>query len=228
MSIGGQPDHTFTLQDSVPTPGTGTPSGGSPAGGSSAPGGTGSSVATGFIDSDYLTKAVDRPLAQQGEVVTYTINAHNPKPLPLTQVVIYDVFDARLTEVRLVSTSKGSSRFAGNTLVVSGFTLQPGETMTIVVQARVAVPLAPGEVIPNAAILESPDASIHVSNAVTVGRLVQGNGGSGNKLIILPDSLPLTGEAPLWRTLLLIMVAGLFIGVLMIKFMRLNLPIRFR
>lgn len=149
-------------------------------------------------DTDYLSKTVDKPLATVGETVTYTILAHNPKTIPLTQVTVYDVFDERLTDIRLISTTHGRGFFNGRTLIVNGFTLHPGEEATIVVSARVAA-LRSGDVIPNAAVLESPDASVHVSNLALVGDSVQGNNGGASNVLVIPPSLPATGETPYSR-----------------------------
>lgn len=143
-------------------------------------------------DVEFVFKTVDNPLAQVGQTVTYTIRAHNPKTIPLTQVVIYDVFDARLVSPRLISTTHGAGVFDGNTLTVSGFTLQPSEEAIIVVSAQIGS-LQAGEVIPNAAILESPDASVHVSNLALVGSVARANGGGAGQVVIIPGRLPATG-----------------------------------
>ncbi len=153
-------------------------------------------------DTDFVLKTVDNPLATVGQTVTYTIRARNPKTIPLTQVVVYDVFDERLTDLRLISTTHGAGVFNGNTLTVSGFTLQPDEEGVIVVSARIAA-LQAGETIPNAAILESPDASVHVSNLALVGASAEGNSGSASQVFIIPGQLPDTGETPFWRGWLL-------------------------
>ncbi|MEL6408552.1 MAG: choice-of-anchor Q domain-containing protein [Chloroflexota bacterium] len=154
-------------------------------------------------DPEYITKSVDVPFAIQGDTVTYTIRARNPKATPLSQVVIYDVFDERLIDVELVSTTHGVGNFVNNTLSVSNFSLQPSEEAVIVVSARVAT-LNAGDVIPNAAILESPDASVHVSNLVLIGDTVATNEGDGIATLVIPAQLPNTGETPLLRTVALI------------------------
>ena len=149
-------------------------------------------------DVDFIFKTVDNPLAGVGETITYTIRARNPKSIPLTQVVIYDVFDERLTDVQLISTTHGVGNFNANTLTVSGFTLQPNEEVVIIASARIAS-LRAGDVIPNAAILESPDASVHVSNLALIGDLPRSNTGNAALLLVIPNQLPSTGETPFWR-----------------------------
>ncbi len=165
-------------------------------------------------DTEYVVKTVDYPLATVGQTVTYTIRARNPKAIPLTQVVIYDVFDERLVDLRLLSTTHGRWEFNANTLTVSGFTLEPGEEAMIVVSARIAT-LRAGETIPNAAILESPDASVHVSNLALVGQTPEGSGGGAAQVVVIADQLPATGEPPLWRSLGLgmVVVVGLAGGL---------------
>jgi uncharacterized repeat protein (TIGR01451 family) len=163
---------------------------------------------------EYLTKTVDKTVATGGDTVTYTITAHNPKSIPLTQVVIYDVFDDRFDNVQLVSTTHGSGLFVERTLTVSGFTLQPDERAIIIVSAQITKDYRAGEVIPNAAILESPDASVHVSNLVLVGDDVTGNDGGATSVFLFPNELPSTGETPFWRDSILLMLAlgGLLIA----------------
>lgn len=156
---------------------------------------------------DYITKTVDKTVATGGDTVTYTITAHNPKNIPLTQVVIYDVFDDRFDNVQLVSTTHGSGSFVERTLTVSGFTLQPDERATIIVSAQITTDFRAGEIIPNAAILESPDASVHVSNLVLVGDDVTGNDGDSATVLLFPSELPSTGETPNWREYVLLVLA---------------------
>ncbi len=163
-------------------------------------------------DPDYIEKTVDNPMATGGDTVTYTITAHNPKDIPLTQVAIYDVFDQRLENVRLISTTHGFGTFNEDTLTVSGFTLQPGESATVAVSAQVTTDFRAGDVIPNIAALESPDASVHVSNLVLVGDSVAGNGGGAETVMVIPGQLPSTGETPLWTQSLASPLVILIVG----------------
>jgi hypothetical protein len=95
----------------------------------------------------------------------------------------------------VVSNSIGSATVSGNSLIVQGFELLPGQSGSVVVQVRISDRARAGDVITNVATLESPDASIHVSNTVTV--------------TILPGSLPATGESPLgvWRLPLVMLIS---------------------
>lgn len=154
-------------------------------------------------DTDFILKTVDNPFATVRQTVVYTIRARNPKTIPLTQVVIYDVFDARLTDIRLISTTHGAGTFNGNTLTVSGFSLQPNEEAVILVSAKIAA-LRVGETIPNAAILESPNASVHVSNLALVGAQADDSSGGSSQVFVIPSELPSTGETPRWRNWILL------------------------
>jgi uncharacterized repeat protein (TIGR01451 family) len=117
-------------------------------------------------DTDFVEKTVDRAVAGVGNVLTYTVRFANPKDVPLTQVMVQDVFDSRLDNVTLVSHSKGNGSVSGNTVTVDGFELAPGEQMTLVVRATISNRAGPGDVISNFATLDSPDASVHASNTV--------------------------------------------------------------
>lgn len=164
-------------------------------------------------ETDYILKTVDKPFATVGDTVTYTIRAHNPKDTPLTQVSIYDVFDKRLVDVQVLSSTHGIASFSENTLTVNDFDLQPNEEALILVSARIAS-LNIGETIPNAAILESPDASVHVSNLALVGENPFGNFGSAAQVFLIPSQLPNTGEVPFWHNWLMgILLAG--VGIIL-------------
>jgi hypothetical protein len=102
----------------------------------------------------------------------------------------------------LISTTHGAGTFNGNTLTVSGFSLQPNEEAVIRVSAKIAA-LRVGETIPNAAILESPNASVHVSNLALVGAQADDSSGGSSQVFVIPSELPSTGETPLWRTWIL-------------------------
>jgi len=135
----------------------------------------------------FVRKSVDRTIANIGNTLTYTITFTNPRTVPLTNVVISDQFDARLTGIRVVSNSVGTPNVTGNLVNLTGFQLQPGQSGTLVITAVISNSARAGDVIRNTASLESPDASIHFCAAVETA--------------ISPTVLPGTGEAPLnrWR-----------------------------
>ena len=147
-----------------------------------------------------VTKTVDREVAAIGDVLTYTITFTNPKDKTIEEVVVEDVFDSRLDDVEVVSTSKGEATVDGNTVTVDGgIELAPGEQIELVVRATISGRASPGDVIDNTATLESPDLSVHASNTVTT--------------TILAGELPDTGHglaqrAPRWLPFALV-VGGL-------------------
>ena len=72
----------------------------------------------------------------------------------------------RLDNVTVVSHSHGTVSITGNTIRVDGFKLAAGEVFEMVFTAVISDRAAPGDVISNMATLESPDASVHLSNTV--------------------------------------------------------------
>lgn len=148
-------------------------------------------------ESAFVTKTVDKPLAAVGEVLVYTITMGNPKAIPLTEVVLQDSFDARLEHVQVISSSAGQTVLEGSTLTVSNLILQPGETVMITVAAQISNRAHPGDVISNVARFESPQASVHLSNSADV--------------VVLPASLPRTGESPWWRVPVLLLIVAAWI-----------------
>lgn len=153
-------------------------------------------------DTDFILKAVDRSLVNVGDTITYTVTFVNPKSVPLHQVVITDYFDSRLDNLRIVSNTVGVTVLSGNTMTAKNFDLLPGQSFSLVIQGTVSDRALPGNVITSAATLESPDASIHLSNRVETA--------------VLPSALPETGELSraawfIWKALplvLLISVGG--------------------
>ncbi len=147
-----------------------------------------------LIASDFIIKTVDKPLAQIGETVTYTITFRNPTDKAMGNATLQDEFDPRLEAITLVSTTIGSATLEGNRLTISGITLAVGEQVQIIVTARISGRAKAGDVIPNVATLSYNPTYISNNAPVT----------------ILPNKLPATGEVSSSRRsllgLLLIMV----------------------
>jgi uncharacterized repeat protein (TIGR01451 family) len=92
-----------------------------------------------------LTKCVDRPVAQVGEIVTFTLQYSNKGGRPLTDVAVVDSLTTRLEYVPGSARSDRAAVFtfkeneAGSVILrwdIPGV-LQPGETGTLTFQARI-------------------------------------------------------------------------------------------
>jgi len=154
-----------------------------------------------FADSAFLSKTVDKTVAQTGNTLTFTINFGNPKGITLNNVVIADTLDNRLTNIHIMSSSLGTPVINGNNVILQGISLLPGQQAMLVISAEISSAAKPGDTISNTASLESPDASIHFSNVALT--------------TILPGSLPATGESPLsdWRLPGLLLLASTFVMI---------------
>lgn len=137
----------------VPTP----PSGG---------GGGDDGVIPPVVAAEGTIKSVDREVAGVGDTLTYTILWPNPKDVTATEAVFEDVFDGRLDNLSVVSTSHGTASVTGNTVRVDGFELKADETLKVVIRATISDRAGTGDVIGNTATLTSPDLSTHTSNTV--------------------------------------------------------------
>lgn len=155
-----------------------------------------------YQDTDFIVKTVDRSLVRVGETITYTVTFMNPKLTPLTQLVITDYFDSRLDDLTVISDAPGNTLITGNIVITQDIDLAPGDSFSMVVQGRVSARAVSGNVITSGATLESPEASIHVSNRVETA--------------VLPEALPSTGQLSrgawlLWNMMplvLLLSIAG--------------------
>lgn len=134
-------------------------------------------------DTAYVSLSVDKPLAVVGEMLLYTLTISNPQDNPLSEIVIQQSLDPRLENIQV--TAAGQPILEGSNLVISGLALQPSESVTITIAAQISSRATPGDVLSNVAHLESPQASVHTSNVVEV--------------MVLPTTLPATGESPWWR-----------------------------
>lgn len=191
-SVVGSPQTIPVTVNIIPPDGTPIPPVGTPAlpgiQGTSGETGSGGTVPSPTLE--FISKSVDKTLAAIGDTLTYTIVFSNPKGIALQQVVITDTLDARLENIRVLSNSMGTAIVTGTTVTVQGFTLLPGQRATLVIVATLSNRVRPSDKITNTASLESPNASIHVSNAV--------------ETMILPGALPTTGEHRDMRLLLII------------------------
>ncbi len=146
-------------------------------------------------DTPSVTLSVNTPLAAVGDTLIYTLVVSNSHDTPLTEVVIHDQLDPRLEKVQVLSSSAGQAVVENEMLVVRGVTLQPDENITVTLAAQISNRAMPGDVISNVARFQSAQKAAQLSNSVEV--------------MVLPASLPATGESLWWRTpmLLLLVVA---------------------
>lgn len=79
-----------------------------------------------------LSKSVDRPFAQIGDTVTWTLTVNNPGSTPYPNVHVIDNVPAGMTIVS-VSASAGSVSYSGQTVTFTKDSLAPGETVTITI-----------------------------------------------------------------------------------------------
>ncbi len=111
-----------------------------------------------------LSKTVDRPTAQVGDLLTYTITVHNAGPDPAAEVVVSDVLSSL---VQFESASAGCIQ-DGDTVICELGTLAVGEDASVEIAV---VPVAAGQII-NGAFLGypgyDPDGSAGVSVIVDV------------------------------------------------------------
>lgn len=162
-----------------------------------------------FVDTDYIEKAVDSPLASAGTTLTYSLLVKNPLDQPLQSVVVRDHYDARLENLRLVSEPVGTVRLDANTVIIENITLSVGESLLLTLQAEVSSQSAAGTVLSSVATLEAANTTIHLSNET--------------ETTIIPSSLPATGEIDragwvLWKLMpLLVLLSVLTFAVISLR-----------
>jgi uncharacterized repeat protein (TIGR01451 family) len=149
-----------------------------------------------------ITKSVDLPFSQPGDIVTWTVTVSNPSSITLTNVSMNDPVPAPL-EVLGATASAGTVTTSGNTVNWSIDALQPGQSVTITIRSRVPSDAAVPYSITNTAFLN--------------------NGLQASATTLSVNALPATGETPLWRTVLLMTMmlgAGLAGVLTMLKLAR--------
>lgn len=123
-----------------------------------------------------LDKSVDRPFAQPGDTVTWTINIENNSGETVTGIVVTDSVPGSLSIVS-ASASAGNVSVNGQNISFSIGSLGPGDGVTITIVTQI-----------NA----NPD-SLIIDNTAFM------NGVSDTARVVLAAVLVRTGETPWWR-----------------------------
>jgi large repetitive protein len=99
-----------------------------------------------------ITKSVDKPFAQPGEQITWTVEVVNNTGAALTDVVVMDTLPDALEPLTAVTTH-GSISLIGQQYQITIGTLTPNETAQITIRSRIHPETAPPYVLVNTAIL---------------------------------------------------------------------------
>ncbi len=98
---------------------------------------SGTPVANADVNVEFsMSKSVDKPFAQIGDTVTWTITLRNPNNQPARNVSVTDSMPDGLTIIS-ASASSGNVSFSGNTITYTNSSIGPGETVTITIVTRI-------------------------------------------------------------------------------------------
>jgi uncharacterized repeat protein (TIGR01451 family) len=157
-----------------------------------------------------ITKVVDPPFAQPGDRVTWRVTVSNPHNVPLPNVNFTDNMDSRL-EIISTSASAGTVTVSGQTVTWSIGVLDPGQSVTTTIVTRIRSGTALPFTINNLAVLGGGG-----SAAAGLGSY----SGQASATLLSVGSLPATGLEPWWRTPLLVIAAGLALGLVSLLWRR--------
>lgn len=182
VTLSTAPPVTSTPDLTVTPPGTGTP--GTP--GTPSP------------SDPTIRKSVEPPFAAPGDTVVYSIVVHNPGPSRVTGIRVVDTMPAEL-EILRAQTTSGTVSFGGQTVTLLAADLDPGETITVTVTARIrpTVPV-PFSIRNISALTNNENPTPRYSSAI----------------VLSVGNLPSTGESPRWITDLFLIVAALSVTVI--------------
>lgn len=150
-----------------------------------------------------IAKVVDPPFAQPGDQVTWRVTVSNPHNVPLPNVNFNDNMDSRL-EIISTSTSAGTVTTNGQTVTWSIGVLNPGQSVTTTIVTRIRNGTALPFTINNLAVLGG-------GGSATAG--VGDYTGQASANVLSVGSLPATGYEPWWRAPLIVIAAGLALGL---------------
>lgn len=145
-----------------------------------------------------IRKSVDPPFSAPGNTVVYHIIVTNPGPSVVTGVRVVDTMPAEL-EILRAQTTIGTVSFGGQTVTLLVADLDPGQSVTVTVTARIrpSVPV-PFSIRNIAALTNNENPTPRTASA----------------LVLSVGNLPSTGEAPRWITDLLLIAAALSVTVI--------------
>lgn len=145
-----------------------------------------------------IRKSVDPPFSAPGNTVVYHIIVTNPGPSLVTGVRVVDTMPAEL-EILRAQTTIGTVSFGGQTVTLLVADLDPGQSVTVTVTARIRPTVPVPFSIRNVAVL--------TNNENPTPR-------TASALVLSVGNLPSTGESPRWITDLLLIVAALSVTVI--------------
>jgi uncharacterized repeat protein (TIGR01451 family) len=145
-----------------------------------------------IIEDPFITKNVNPPFVQPGELVTWTIIVTNPGTLPATNITVNDNMPNEV-EVLTVSATAGTISFSGQAVSFNIATLVGGQSVTITINTRVRSSVA------------SP---FTIINTASVTNAENPTARSTQASLFSPTSLPQTGETPWWRLPLLAVISA--------------------
>jgi uncharacterized repeat protein (TIGR01451 family) len=142
-----------------------------------------------------VSKVADRPFAQAGDTVIWTITVTNPNSIPVSNVTVQDKVPPEL-DIVSASATMGNVSINGQTVTLTIPQLNAGQSAVLRIITRVRLGV-PGPVIISNTVSGNPGNSTAEATVIRAGRL------------------PNTGESPLsgLQTPLLLLVAALVVGL---------------
>jgi uncharacterized repeat protein (TIGR01451 family)/LPXTG-motif cell wall-anchored protein len=145
------------------------------------------------IGDPFITKSVNPPFTQPGEIVVWTITVTNPGSINATNIILVDNMPA-VVEIQSVTATNGSITFNGQQVTYTQAVLSPGETVTLTITTRVR----DDAVLP-----------FTLTNSATITNSENPTPRSAQATLTGVSNLPNTGE-----TLPPVLWLGLIIGIL--------------
>ncbi len=144
-----------------------------------------------------MSKSVNQPFAQIGDIVTWTITIRNPNTSTARNVRVTDTMPGGLTIVS-ASASSGNVSYSGSTVTYTNSSVGPGQSVSVNIATRID---GGGFILENSAFCECGDENLNASARVVRASLQPATG------ITNPIGLILVGLA------LLIGLGGIFLAL---------------